>query len=493
VSVSRPLFHFMEVNVQICKLDQVIIKDNRQRQDFDPVGLMELDTSIGTFGLFHLPICRREDGNIVLVSGERRLRVMQERFKSGVTTKHGEQEIELGSLWYTDIGELNPLEAEEAELEENIRRIDLSWQEEAVAHDRLHKLRSTQAHARGETQSLSSTAAEIKGKPNGTNMGNAVTELSQNIILAKHLDNPEVAKAKSAKEAMKVVVKLAEGEKRAQLAREFDLEFDPSKNPLRSLPHELQIGDSLILMQGLPDNAYTVMVTDPPYGIGADQFGDQSGEGHEYQDSYEFFQKFTPVLAEQSFRFCTPLAHAYVFCDPRRFAELELQFTIAGWKVWPTPLIWVKNQGMLPRPDHGPRRCYETIMFASKGDRKVRRLASDVLTFPVVRGLLHGAQKPVAVIQDLLSRSADPGDRVVDPFCGTGTIFCASNVMRLRATGFEQSQSYGDTAKLRMLRMDDWLTDKDAEKANVDVADQLLGGDIVATVGGSHPQNGGQV
>jgi hypothetical protein len=116
---------------------------------------------------------------------------------------------------------------------------------------------------------------------------------------------------------------------------------------------------------------------------------------------------------------------------------------------------------MLPRPDYAPRRTYETIMFASKGEKKVLKVASDTLVIPMVRGLLHGAQKPVALYEDLLSRSASPGDRVADPFCGSGTIFPAANRLRLKATGIELSEEYAALPKLRMLRSDDYLSDQD--------------------------------
>ena len=49
-----------------------------------------------------------------------------------------------GMIPFTDIGELSPLEAEEAELDENLKRVNLSWQELASVHARLHKLRQAQ-------------------------------------------------------------------------------------------------------------------------------------------------------------------------------------------------------------------------------------------------------------------------------------------------------------------------------------------------------------
>lgn len=461
---------------QVCEIEEVVIKTNRQRREFKKDDLADLNESLDKFGLFHLPVCRREGGQIVLVSGERRYRVLMQRYNENTDTRHGEEWIGLGKFLYTDVGELSIADAEEAELDENIRRVDLTWQERNTAIARLHYFRKTQAERAGKVQTLSDTAAEIKGKPQGTPMGDAVGEVTQALILDRHLEDPDVATAKSVKEAMKVIQKKAEATKREELAAKFDLEYGPGTEGdeavSRSLPHKLLIGSCLELLETLEPNTYSVLLTDPPYGIGADSFGEQSGEGHAYSDSFEFFQKFTPILAAESYRVCTAQAHAYVFCDPRRFADLELAFQLAGWYTWPTPLIWAKNGGMLPRPEHGPRRAYETILYCIKGDRKVLKVASDVMQVPMVRGLMHGAQKPVALYTELLNRSAYPGEKVLDPFCGSGTIFAACNNLRLKATGIELNDDYAATAKLRILRYDDWLSDQDAVSQD-DVADSI--------------------
>jgi DNA modification methylase len=54
----------------------------------------------------------------------------------------------------------------------------------------------------------------------------------------------------------------------------------------------------------------------------------------------------------------------------------------------------------------------------------------------------HGAQKPVSLYSDLLKRSTRPGDRVLDPFCGTGTIFPAAHPLKVAATGIELEPAY---------------------------------------------------
>ena len=95
---------------------------------------------------------------------------------------------------------------------------------------------------------------------------------------------------------------------------------------------------------------------------------------------------------------------------------------------------------------------------------------SDVIDIPSVRKPLHGAQKPVALYQDLLSRSANPGDRVLDPFGGTGPILVAANRLGLVATYIEQNENSFNIAQTRKetKEIDDGAEEQDGlEDVNV--------------------------
>ena len=75
-------------------------------------------------------------------------------------------------------------------------------------------------------------------------------------------------------------------------------------------------------------------------------------------------------------------------------------------------------------------------------------MLGDVLDYPPDSNLGHAAQKPVALFEDLLRRSVLPGQAVLDPFCGSGPVFPAAHVMKVRATGIEMDQaSYGIACK----------------------------------------------
>lgn len=92
---------------------------------------------------------------------------------------------------------------------------------------------------------------------------------------------------------------------------------------------------------------------------------------------------------------------------------------------------------MLPAPEYGPRNTYEAILYCRRGGRKTCCIGPDVIAVPALARPVYGAQKPVALYEELLSRSVDPGNKVLDPSCGAGPVFRASKALSCTATGIE--------------------------------------------------------
>lgn len=408
--------------MQLLHLDKIIISENRQRRNFDPTQIWELADSIESKGLMHPPVVR-EDGT--LVAGERRLQAMKYLHESGRKFKYNMDELAQGVIPVTYMEELSEDLLFEAELEENLLRVDLTWQERADAIAKLHALRVKQnpKHTQQET------AREVSGQGNL----NQTTLVRDKIILAKHLDDPDVAKAKTEKEAIKIVEKKLKHAHRQKIAEAY-------KNQEIKSRHTFKQGDALELLAELPDEKFSVILTDPPYGMGADTFGDMSSNAHRYNDSKEWLQASIPTITKEFYRVAAAQAHLYLFCDVEHFAFIKGELAAAGWKVWRTPLVWDKgNQGMLPDPNRGPRRTYELIVYAIKGGMETLKVAApDIIRVTNAReDNDHAAKKPVALYSELLSRSALPGSHVLDAFCGSGPIFPAAQAADCIATGFE--------------------------------------------------------
>ena len=205
----------------------------------------------------------------------------------------------------------------EAELEENIRRVDLTWQERAAATARLMEFRKAQAQAGGGDIPTTATIAE---EVRGSREGAAHESTRKELILAKHLDDLAVKNAKTIDEAFKALKKREEVARNVQLAETVGRTFNAAN-------HQAHNGDSREWCEAYTGPLFDVVVTDPPYGMGADEFGDSGGmaEGaHFYQDSADIVTRIMQWLPEQLFRLTKPDAHAYIFCDIEWFASWKL-------------------------------------------------------------------------------------------------------------------------------------------------------------------------
>ena len=411
----------------------IIIDPDRQRRHFDEKTLVQLSNSIKSSKGLLQAIVLKDDGR-TLVAGERRLRAILLLYQLGLGIIHNGRAVPEGHIPFTTLGALSEDDLVEAELEENILRENLTWQEHTAAVAKLHSLRVSA----DPKHTYQKTAVEIAGDA-ANNADNA--RVSESCILNEHLDDPEVAAARTPKEALKIVRKKAEARLTEQLAQNFNID---------QTPHTFLQGDFRNFTNFLETSTVDVILTDPPYGIGADNFGDQAGASHGYDDSPEYFENVCTDFVVQATRVAKERAHVYAFCDPRGFTFLQELFTAHGWTVWATPLIWSKGNGMLPDPDCGPRRTYEAILYAHRGRKKLRAVYPDIITCPGLSNPTFGAEKPSALYESILNRSCRPGDLVWDPFVGAGPIFPAANKVNVRVIGTELNPAKYNHAKLRL-------------------------------------------
>lgn len=437
------------MNLHVYPASDITIATNRQRKLFTPESIQELAASIAEVGLIHPLVVRRApDGQIVLVAGERRLKALDICWNFAQEVRCGTRIIPEQQVPCTFLGEIDPVLAFEIELDENIRRTDLDWKEKAIAVRQLYELRRMQAERSGAP---SPDVAAIAQEVSGTSEGQWQENIRQDLLLSEHLENPVVAAAKSRKEAFKALKRHEENQRHAELGRSVGATFTSSMHTLRQ-------GDCLEIMRELPDESFDVILTDPPYGIDADQFGDSDGKAqtHFYDDSYENWKRLMLECYQQFTRLAKPQAHLYLFCDIDRFGELKEIFhddttAQSEWAVFRTPLIAVNPTSMrTPWVDGGPQRKYQLCLYARKGNKPVTRIYADVLTYPSDPNLGHQAQKPVGLYKDLLQRSIRPGDSVLDPFCGTGTIFAAAHELKCKATGIELDEAACGIASARL-------------------------------------------
>jgi site-specific DNA-methyltransferase (adenine-specific) len=425
--------------MQHTPIPSIVVPENRTRREFPESAIEELAESIYRWGLFN-PVVVHYDGT--LSSGERRLRACTLLAECGLTFRHNGAEVPHGHIPTSLLDELDPIGRLEAEIDENLRRLDLTWQERVAAQARLHQLRQTihGAHVPGISGlsasipgwSITNSAAELLGRPAKKN---EVAALSRDLHLAEFLSDPMVAAAKNESEALKVVKELTKAKTRATRATEW--KQTPTSH--RLLNADARTAD-------LPLSSFDCLILDPPYGRNLHKEKFDSLQ-HEYDDSDAAFEELLAWLPARAFSLAKPASHAYVFCDILNFTRLFVAFDLAGFVCHPRPLIWSKGTvGTFGDSDYSPRHCYDAILYLRKGDRKVTAMYRDVIDASEVSytsgGRLHPAEKPVDLYLNLARRTCLPGDQILDLFCGSGTIFPTAQQLHLTATGVELSEKY---------------------------------------------------
>lgn len=430
--------------MKLISLSQILISPDRHRREFDPSALQDLVEDIRENGLFNAPVLRTDISaeeplcEYYLCQGERRLRAISDLWDLGGTLRYDGTDIPQGQIPYVTLGDLDPLQAEICELSENMQRENLTWKEESDAVSRIAKLRAKLAENSGAP---APTVAQISEEVRGSSEGIHHETTRRQIILADLIKtDPEIAKATSLDDAWKLA-------KRKDTAKRNELLGESMGKTFSVSDHFILNEDSLPWLESCESGKFDVILTDPPYGMGADEFAAGGGGTHRYEDSIASFTFLSETLLKHALRITKPQAHLYWFCDIDQFHFTKQRLILAGWEVHRTPLIWHKmgnSGGIPPWPDRGPRRAYELILYATKGKRPVTGIYPDVLSYPSDANLGHQAQKPVALLTDLLRRSCSPGNSVLDPFAGTGSLLPAAHQLKVAATLIEKDiSSYG--------------------------------------------------
>lgn len=415
------------------------VPPRRQRTKIHKELLNDLAESIVKLGLLHPIVVRPLDNDVYqLVCGQRRLeavRSLKER-----RYKCDGQEVPIAHIAVTYLSELDPISRMEAEFEENILRVDLTDIERDLAVAGLHELRQQQAAERGETQTQQDTAKELAAISGKTVKAEAAI-VSRAQIIARHKDDPIVQNARTSGEAYAAI------SRRTQAMFEAKLAATVSTVPS---PHTLIHGDLLFEMEKLPNDTFDCIIADPPYGIGADKFGD-AGPAHTYTDDADVALGIMQYIIQKGAWISKTSSHLYLFCDVDNFIWLRGTAEKAGWSTQRTPIIWYKGgMGFDPYPGIGFKRTYEMLLYCWRGKKPHRQLLEDVIEVRGEAKDLHAAAKPVDLYRMLLNRSCIAGDSVLDPCCGSGTIFAAANALQLKATGIEIDEGFATLARARM-------------------------------------------
>lgn len=202
-------------------------------------------------------------------------------------------------------------------------------------------------------------------------------------------------------------------------------------------PNTFICADCLDVLRDMPDNSVDMCLTDPPYGM--NRFETDT------KDYLEIIKPIFPEIARVlrgggSMFCCTSTAEVIKVanCIPLDFKRLlwlykpnDCTFPFYGWLLKSEAILWF-SKGKPNLIERKPYRhdCYLHTGVGQEG----------------VEG--HPTVKPLAIFQDFVLRS-NPGDIILDPFCGSGTTAIACHRTGRRFICIDKEPKYIEIAKRR--------------------------------------------
>ena len=192
---------------------------------------------------------------------------------------------------------------------------------------------------------------------------------------------------------------------------------------------ELINGDCMDYMRGLPDNAFELCIADPPYGIGAGKEKPHNGwkdygikEWDNTSPSREYFEEIFRVSKNQ-----------IIWGANHFISKIPYDFSCF--------IIWDKGQRDFSLADG--EMAWTSFKTAARFFNYSRGKA-------LQEGKIHPTQKPIKLYEWLLINYAQKGNKIFDPFLGSGSSAIASDILGFDFVGIELDKDYFEAAKLRL-------------------------------------------
>ncbi len=231
----------------------------------------------------------------------------------------------------------------------------------------------------------------------------------------------------------------------------------PTRAPSRtSADMRVHCGDCLDVLGMLDESSVDLAYLDPPFNTGQSQ----SANNGSYDDcwaSVESYLAFLTLRVQAIHRVLKPTGSILLHCDWRTSHHVRLMLDdVFGSAHFVNHLIWRYGLG-----GSSPRRFarkHDDIFFYGKTDayyfdppmvpatsarmKGQMKKATDVLDIPSLNNMAtervgYPTQKPLALLELLVTACSPAGGVVLDPFCGSGTTLVAAQRAGRRCLGID--------------------------------------------------------
>lgn len=218
-------------------------------------------------------------------------------------------------------------------------------------------------------------------------------------------------------------------------------------------------GDCIEYIKTIPDESVDLLVTDPPYkvtprGCNGNSGGMLKKSINKKGMVFEHNNIDCEIYAPEFYRILKDGSHCYVMTNHINLIHMLNTFTGCGFHFIKS-LVWNKGNKIMGLYYMSQ---FEYILFFRKGRGiKIKNCGtSDILSVQSKKTKdengqnIHDTEKPVELMEILISNSSNEGDIVIDPFMGVGSTGIACKNLHRRFIGTEIDKHYYDIAVERI-------------------------------------------
>lgn len=416
-----------------------ILVDREARQRSTLPELEELAASIANIGLIQ-PIVVDRSTNL-LIAGERRFTAIRDI----LNWSH------INVQWVED---LTPEQLQLIELEENVKRVPLHWKDKCVAIAQYHNLCAQRDGA--WTADKTATSLGISPKEVSARRmvyralcdGEPLVVAADKYSVARGIMERKTSRAQDGETAL-IAAALAPTASPTEAPDTSPSDTPPSEveGPGSCLIHHADFGEWYSTYTG---PKFNFIHCDFPYGVGAD--GHHQGASDKfggYDDSPDVYWHLLAQLEQlQTEDFVAESAHLMFWFSMEYYAPTRRRLRDLGWTVNRFPLVWFRsdNSGIMPDPQRGGRRTYETAFHCTRGDRRVVQPVSMLYPSPNSKSI-HMSEKPLPVLAHFFRMFVDESTIALDPTCGSGNAVAQALLSGASsAIGVERDETFATDA-----------------------------------------------
>jgi len=226
-------------------------------------------------------------------------------------------------------------------------------------------------------------------------------------------------------------------------------------------------GEAIEELKKIKSNSIDLIVADPPYNLNKN-YGNKSDS-----KSFDDYIDFTQQWIKEATRVLKPTGTIYVFMGFRFISYLYQVMEKDNNLLFNNCICWYYTQGIGKKKGFSPRHDdilmftkspkykfnLDAIRIPQKYYRSVNNMRGanpgDVWEFSHIHYCQdnrqnHPTQKPEGLIERMVLASSDEGDKVLDPFSGSGTTLRVCQQLNRNAIGVELNEEYVEMTKERL-------------------------------------------